>query len=359
MKPSLRHLLLLSGALLLGALGRAADSLDAELDSLRAFAAGRPPEALQGDNARRAAWFAEHQAEVCRRALLWFDTHATDPRRWQAAQLYTRAAGLQGMDAAAPTVVRAIELIGASKTAADVPAEVAMELQTGLVMFHATRAWIAQSQGKKADLSKMRAEIDDFAGRFPDAGRALMTFEWAFVMLLAKQDEAASVAWTEQLSRHPNPEVARHARSQLKIQSFAKTPPEFSFVDLDGKRVDFAALRGKVVLVDFWATWCGPCVAELPNVLAAYRKHHAEGFEVIGITLDGPKDREKLTNFVTERQLPWPQFLDEENKRNRLAEEWGIVGIPATFLFDRTGRLIAKDVKGEQLLSAVAAAIAK
>ncbi len=120
---------------------------------------------------------------------------------------------------------------------------------------------------------------------------------------------------------------------------------------LDGKQIRVADYRGKVVLVDFWATWCGPCVAELPNVLAAYRKYHDDGFEVIGVSLD--TSREKLEKFVGERKVPWPQvFFDDEEKRgwaSPLAREHGIRAIPATFLLDQEGKVAATDLRGEEV----------
>ncbi|HZY86294.1 MAG TPA: TlpA disulfide reductase family protein, partial [Gemmataceae bacterium] len=91
-------------------------------------------------------------------------------------------------------------------------------------------------------------------------------------------------------------------------------PLDIKYTSVDGRAVDLSKLRGKVVLVDFWATWCGPCVAELPNVRAVYDRYHAQGFEVVGISLDHSRD--KLAEYVKEKQVPWPQvFFDEEGKR--------------------------------------------
>lgn len=133
--------------------------------------------------------------------------------------------------------------------------------------------------------------------------------------------------------------------------------PEFSEKDVQGKPVSVAAYRGKVVLIDFWATWCGPCVAELPNVLKTYQKYHSQGFEIIGISLD--QEKEKLESFLKQKGIPWQQYFDGEGWGNKLAVKYGIESIPATFLLDGQGKIIGTDLRGEALAEAVAKALAK
>src|SRR6185369_10159199 len=105
----------------------------------------------------------------------------------------------------------------------------------------------------------------------------------------------------------------------------------------------------------FWATWCVPCVAELPNILKAYDKHHSEGFEVIGISLD--QDEQKLKTFLKAKELPWAQYFDGKEWQNKLAAKYGIDSVPATFLLDRQGRIIAQDLHGEALEEALTKAL--
>ena len=131
--------------------------------------------------------------------------------------------------------------------------------------------------------------------------------------------------------------------------------PDFSAKDLLGNPLSVSKYEDKVVLVDFWATWCVPCVAELPNIIKAYNKHHSNGFEVIGISLD--QDEQKLKSFLKAKEIPWPQYFDGKEWQNKLATKYGIDSVPATFLLDRQGRIIGQDLHGEALEEALTKAL--
>ena len=134
--------------------------------------------------------------------------------------------------------------------------------------------------------------------------------------------------------------------SQLAMPSPGDTM-DIAFTAMDGTEVDLSKMTDKVVLVDFWATWCGPCVGELPNVISAYEKYHDKGFEIIGISLD--QDKGALEGFVKQRKMTWPQYFDGKGWENDLAKEFGIRGIPATFLIGKDGKIVVTDLRGDML----------
>jgi thiol-disulfide isomerase/thioredoxin len=117
---------------------------------------------------------------------------------------------------------------------------------------------------------------------------------------------------------------------------------------VNGEKFDIASLKGKVVLVDFWATWCGPCIAEFPNIKKNYDTYNSQGFEVVGISLD--QDRTKLETYLEEKQVPWITLHEKGvGGQNPVALQYGIFGIPAMFLVGRDGTVISTHARGPEL----------
>ena len=154
----------------------------------------------------------------------------------------------------------------------------------------------------------------------------------------------------EQGVDHPRITARRTAQRMLeRFSLIGKLAPHFELKTLDGEKVSPRDFKGKVLLVDFWATWCPPCLEELPNVKETYEKYHAKGFEILGLSVD--EDKGTLAAFVKEHKLPWKQvFLGVgSEKSEELGELYKVVGIPATFLIDRGGIVRALDLRGKAL----------
>jgi len=140
--------------------------------------------------------------------------------------------------------------------------------------------------------------------------------------------------------------------TKMQATTIGQTAPEISLPSPDGKEIALSSLKGKVVLIDFWASWCGPCRKEMPNVVKAYAKYKDKGFEIYGVSLDQEKDR--WVEAIAKDGITWPQVSDLKYWSSDAAKLYNVQGIPYTVLLDKEGKIIAKNLRGAELEKKIA-----
>ena len=145
----------------------------------------------------------------------------------------------------------------------------------------------------------------------------------------------------------PFAEILGKTIQSIGIGSIGSFMPEFKQNDVNGNPVSLSSFKGKYVLVDFWASWCGPCRAENPNVVKAYNEFKNKNFTILSVSLD--QDKAKWLDAIQKDGLTWTHVSDLKYWNNAVAQQFGIQSIPASFIIDPTGKIIGKDLRGEDL----------
>jgi thiol-disulfide isomerase/thioredoxin len=209
---------------------------------------------------------------------------------------------------------------------------------------------------------EMQQTAFDFVTKYPDS--------YVSVTLIKKMATSGKVPLFE-VKKYYNgltakmkktPEGMEIADAIAKAESPAavgKTAPEFTAPTPDGKMVSLKQSMGKVTIIDFWASWCGPCRKENPNVVALYNDFHSKGLNIISVSLDRPGQADKWKQAIAADKLNWTHVSNLLEWEDPIAKQYAVTGIPATFILDEKGTVVARDLRGAELRSVVSQMLIK
>jgi thiol-disulfide isomerase/thioredoxin len=197
------------------------------------------------------------------------------------------------------------------------------------------------------DAAKLKA-VDEFIALAPKDERGA-----DLLMMLSfnsrNAPEAQRALYQRIVDLYPASSRAESARGSLRRLDAVGKPLELTFTEAtSGNEISMKDLKGKVVVLDFWATWCGPCVAEMPKMKSLYAEYKDKGVEFIGVSLDQKEGGlEKLKDFVHKEGITWPQYFQGDGWNSKFSMSWGINSIPAVFVVDQEGRLYSVEARGK------------
>ena len=219
--------------------------------------------------------------------------------------------------------------------------------------------YTAQNSGNNAEAEKAKIDYQAlfdnnlvFTKNFVNEHPTSIVSAYVSVSQLAaqiKEDELEAIVskFPAELNTSEYVVKLKELIQEQKKTAVGTIAPDFTMNDPEGKAIQLSTFRGKVVLVDFWASWCGPCRQENPNVVKLYQQYHPKGFEILGVSLDREKD--KWLKAIQDDKLSWIHVSDLKFWQNAAARLYAVYNIPQSFLLDKDGKIIAKGLRGEQL----------
>lgn len=199
----------------------------------------------------------------------------------------------------------------------------------------------------------------DYIGKHPGSFSSLMALGKFYRRLKVRQIEDLWDSLNDPLKQTSLGKEFRRQIDRMNAVQIGKIAPDFSARDTSGNLVSLNSLKGKYLLLDFWASWCGPCREENPYVVKAYQKFKAKNFEILGVSLDDETTKEKWLNAIKEDKLVWKQISDLKGWQSEVAELYHVRGIPQNFLLDPKGVIIATNLREEELLKTLEGILGK
>ncbi|HEX8295312.1 MAG TPA: TlpA disulfide reductase family protein [Chthoniobacteraceae bacterium] len=288
-------------------------------------------EALKEDSPAEqvAAWEAEVAA--------FATDFPADPRRWEAHLAVARRAR-QAKQRSPEEVEKLYQQVAA---APDAPAEIKASARLELIYMHREAL---KDDSPIDQVAAWEAELAAFAADFPTRDN-LPRLLASRADVWQRRDSAKAGAILAELAEHPNPDVAKEAEARLRRRNIKNQPLALSFTAVDGRDVDLSKLLGKVVVVDFWATSDAPDTSEIDQLVASYDKLHAQGLEIVGISLD--RDKQKLLTFIEDKKITWPIYFDGKGWKNEISSQYAIRGLPLRWVVNKQGFVVLTGHRGD------------